>query len=128
MVETSDLDLTDLDAVYPKRQLDDSAVLDRLKEMAVNVVNDVFGGAVRARGEVEGNEVDFALWVWAHMVSLRQKEETSSESGGGGSMSWARPVGDPERWLEETRFGRTAKGYLRGEANIGIEQATSSWE
>lgn len=126
MVEAADLTLDDLDAVYPKRQLENQTSLDRLKRMAVNLTNNVYGGATRGTAEIEGDPEDFAVLVWAHYLALREGEP-SSESQSGGSVAYARAQGGDTAGLSETRFGRQAQNLLGDNASVGIEKANSSW-
>ena len=126
-VDFGEITLDDLDSVYPKRQLTDARRLMGSKRVAVNLTNNVYGGSVRAQSEIEGNENDFAVMLWAHLLSLRQREESSSESQQGGSVSWPTPQGDPRQWLLQTRFGKVCYGMLRDQMSIGVEKATSQW-
>ncbi|MDX1744374.1 MAG: hypothetical protein R3324_00415 [Halobacteriales archaeon] len=125
-VTTADIDLDDLDAIYPRRQLDDSKAL-RLKSMAVGFTNHVTGGAVARLSEIEGSESDFAVLVWAHLVELRAGGERGSESQTGGSVTYAHLSGDLSATLSETRYGRMARGYLRGEQSIGVVRGQSGF-
>lgn len=126
-VEAADLTLDDLDAVYPKRQLENQTSLDRLKSMAVNLTNEVYGGVTRGTAEIEGNQEDFALLVWAHFLALREGEP-SSESQSGGSVAYARAQAGDDHGLGETRYGRQAMNLLGSKASLGIEKASSSWK
>lgn len=125
MVNEADLTLTDLDAVYPKRQLADDKT-ETLKGMAVRFTNQVTGGALAGISEVEGPADDFALFVWAHLVELRSGE-SNSESQSGGSVSYSRNPGDLQHTLSETRYGRMARSYLRGEQSIGVVKGSSNF-
>lgn len=125
-VDASDLTVDDLDAVYAKRQTEDTTQLNRLKTLAVNMTNQVYGGAVRASAELEGDPEDFALLVWAHYVKLREGGDVTSASQSGGSVAYATAqAGDGG--LSETSFGRQALVMLGDNASIGIEKASSSW-
>lgn len=125
MVDASNLTTDDLDAVYPKRQLEDQTKLDRLKEFAVNQTNTVYGGSVRGTAEIEGDPEDFAVLLWAHFLALREGEP-SNESQSGGSVAYARAQAGDDG-LTETRFGRQASALLGDQASLGIEKTRSSW-
>lgn len=125
MVAEADLELTELDALYPKRQLADDKT-NALKGMAVRFTNQVTGGALSSLSEIEGPEQDFALFVWAHLVELRSGEE-GSESQSGGSVTYNRNPGELQASLSETRYGRMARGYLRNEQSIGVVKGSSSY-
>lgn len=125
-VSADDLTVDDLDAIYPKRQLEDTQQINRLKTMAVNLTNTVFGGAVRASAEIEGDDDDFALLVWAHYLAIREGE-TTTESQTGGSIAYARAQQGEFEGLNETRFGRQAISLLGDNISAGIYKADASW-
>lgn len=124
-VEESAFDIHDVDALYAKRQMSDDRA-ERLREMAVRLTNNNFGGAVRGSSEIEGSEVDFAIALTAHLWALREGV-AASESQEGESLSYQRLAGSPGDGLSETRYGRMAIGFLRGQQSTGIEKARSNW-
>lgn len=117
-VDTSDMSTTQLDAIFPKRQLG-STPTNELRDMAIRYTNQIVGGSVSRLSEVEGSEADFAHLLWAHLIAMRNGE-AESESQEGGSVSYSRISGELPLDLSETRFGRQAQGYLRDNQSIGV--------
>jgi hypothetical protein len=127
MVSADDLTLDDLDAIYPRRQLDNEKA-NRLKRMAVRFTNDVFGDLVARLPEVEGDADDFTVLVWAHLVELRAGGEAASENQTGGSVSYTHLQGNIDASLSETRYGRMARTYMREEQSIGIVTGEANFD
>lgn len=122
-VSEDDLTLEDLDAIYPQRAMDPEKA-NNLKGRAVNFTNQVVGGSIAYQSEIEGPEEDFALLVWAHFCALREGE-SSSESQQGSSVSYSVGTSNLSAMLSETRWGRMARSYLRGEQSIGIVRGSA---
>lgn len=116
----ADTTRSDVDQLYGDRGMSDSDA-DALVSIANRLKDDVYGGRIARRGEVEGNEKDFATALGAHLFALREGGELQSESQSGGNVSFNVVAGDVEASLTETRFGRLARAYLVSEASIGIE-------
>ena len=113
-------DLADVDALYGKRAMTDSAAQE-LIQMAVRLADTVYSGRIRATGEVEGDRSDFVALLAAHLWSLREGEP-QSESQTGGSVSYNVLSGDVDDSLSETRYGRMAKAYVRDGSSLGVEK------
>ena len=67
---------------------------------------------------LDGEAETFLLNLAAHKMELAEGGEPQSESGEGGSTSYNQ--GNPESYLDLTRFGRTAKRHVRNEESVGI--------
>lgn len=96
---------------------------DALVEMANRFADDVFGGTVRTIGEVEGDDSDFKRLLAAHFWELAEGGEVQSESQSGGSLSYNVNPGNVEQSLDQTRYGRMARAYIRQGGQIGVEWA-----
>jgi hypothetical protein len=117
MVEAADLTLNLLDAIYPNRQLSNTKSLQQ-RDIAVRYVNNIFGDRVSTLAEVEGDEEDFAHYVWAAFIEDREGEPTS-ESQSGGSVNYNRAQ-DKAPGLPMNRFGQMARGMLREQQSVGV--------
>jgi hypothetical protein len=125
-VEEGDLTLDKLDAVFPRRQLSGDKCLS-LRSFAVNIVNENFGDDVARLSEIEGDETDFAHYVWAALI-LARNGESSSESQSGGSVSYNVAAAEIPDVLPNNRFGRLAtKIYLRQGQSVGIVKGRSNF-
>lgn len=98
----------------------DSAQQGELVTIAETMTEDVFGGRVSRRNEIEGNEADFARYLAAHLWEIAEGGETNSQSQSGGSVNFGHLQTNIESTLSETRFGRLCLMMTRSNANTGI--------
>lgn len=96
---------------------------DSLVNIANRLADDVYGGAIRTLGEVEGNEKDFKTYLAAHLWAVREGESQSeSQTGGSVNYTWSSPA-EAESALAQTHWGRMALAYTRSGASISTEIA-----
>lgn len=113
-----------VESMKPQSGLGDAAKVD-LVQQANRYVDDVYSGLVRTLSEIEGDEQDFKTLLAAHFWELAEGGEAQSENQAGGSISFNVQGGNIEEELAlgQTRYGRMAFGYIRRDAQIGIEWA-----
>jgi hypothetical protein len=78
----------------------------------------IYSGDMSRFPTLDGEAETFLLNLSAHKMELAEGGEPQSESGEGGSASYNQ--GNPEDYLDLTRFGRTAKRHIRNEESVGI--------
>jgi hypothetical protein len=119
----TDTSRSEVENYKPQSGLTD-AEKDALVSTANRFVDDVYSGLVRTLSQVEGDEKDFKSFIAAHLWTLAEGGELQSEGQAGGSVSYnVQPGGDNQEWLAQTRYGKMALGYIRDDAQVGVEWA-----
>ena len=85
---------------------------------ALGEAETIYYGDMARFPTLDGEAETFLLNLSAHKMELAEGGEPQSESGEGGSTSYNQ--GNPEDYLDLTRFGRTAKRHVRNEESVGI--------
>lgn len=91
-----------------------------LLDIAEREANSIYSGQVSTLPTIEGDKDDFIRYLAAHKFEQAEGGEAQSESNTGGSVSYNTVTGEVINDLSQTRYGRTAREYLRDESSIGI--------
>jgi hypothetical protein len=90
---------------------------DELIRAAIAERDTLYSGDMSRLPTLDGDAEYFTLALAAHKFELAQGGEAQSESGEGGSTSYANG-GAGEDYLKQTRFGKTALRYVWTDSSI----------
>jgi len=119
MVSVSDVEALDslgwenLDATKKQALLDD----------AKTEANTIYTGRYARFPTIDGDRDIFIKNLAAHKWELAEGGEPTTESAGGGSVSYNTVTGDAINSLQQTRFGRTALKHVRDRQGLGIARS-----
>ena len=94
---------------------------EALLEDAEAEADSIYSGRMSRTPTLVGPRDQFVKYLTAHKLELSEGGEANSESGEGGSVSYQ--SSQSEDYLTLTRYGETAKRYVRNDESIAIQRS-----
>jgi len=89
---------------------------DELIQQAIAERDTMYSGRMSRMPTLDGDSQVFSLNLAAHKWELSEGGEAQSESGEGGSVNYN--AGQPEEYLDLTRYGKTASRHIAYDHSI----------